>query len=174
MARYDLEYDRSYGLGYRRTGRRGMEGRGTTRHYEPRHMRHGGYGEYMGREEFGYRGGPERYRREPGMRRGMYAEYGQEYTGMGGYGREYRKSRWQTDYGDPFHDRERGTPVRMIHGEYQGYGGEYMGYGGEYGYGEEYTSRGRMGRYRRGAGWQGARRAYGGGYGTEYRGPRNY
>lgn len=75
-----------------------------------------------------------------------------------GAGSEYdldygRKSRWQTDYGDPFGDRISHTPMRMIRGDFdpQRYGGGYQPrYGGEYQprYGGEYGPRQR--------GWRGA------------------
>lgn len=33
--------------------------------------------------------------------------------------RETRKTRWDTDYGDPFRDRERGTPFRAFRGRWR-------------------------------------------------------
>lgn len=170
MARYDLDYERSYGLGYRRAGRRGMEP-GTRRSSRGRMMGGTGYGEGFTSEDWRARGGeyggfPE-YEREFSSRREM-GEYGSEYRGTTGYGREFRKSRWQTDYGDPFHDRERGTPFRMIHGEFHGYGGEYLDYDEEYlGYGEELTTGWRESTPRRRGGM--GRRGYG-----SYRGRREY
>lgn len=158
MARYDLDYEASYGMGYRRTGRGEMH-RGSPRRFRRgRHRDAGWFGrerEYTGREPQGYEGDMPGYGREfTGWR--DYDAYGEEYGGMHGYGAEYRKSRWQTDYGDPFHDRERGTPFRMIHGEFEGYGEEYTGYGEDYGYGRGFTSRGDTGRTRRGR-WLGSR-----------------
>lgn len=98
-----------------------------------------------GRREFGGRRDFERYDRP-------YLGYGvgrarEERGGWGGYGRGYRKTRWETDHGDPFRDRERGTPIRMTRGRWQGYGrGDY---GREHfgerqsrrGYGEEFEFR---------------------------------
>jgi hypothetical protein len=82
------------------------------------------------------------YRRGPlyggDYHRGRYAA---EYRG--GDGGEFRKSRWETDYGDPFHDREQHTPIRVLRGSFEeswdelrrrhnrpraaGYGREYRG-----------------------------------------------
>lgn len=56
--------------------------------------------------------------------------YGEDY-GYGAaseYDRDFsHKSRWQTDYGDPFGDRISHTPMRMIRGDFHHprYGGEY-------------------------------------------------
>ncbi|MFW6078527.1 MAG: hypothetical protein ACODAE_02835, partial [Gemmatimonadota bacterium] len=72
-----------------------------------------------------------------------------------GYGREYGKTDWETDYGDPFRDRERGTPIRMVEGGWGDYGREY--------YGRERGPRPRRRRRRR----HGRRHGYG--YGYEYR-----
>lgn len=144
MARYDLEYERGYGLGYGereryepapRYGRprgRYAPGRGMwgARRREPAYGR-----EFAGRERYGYGrefGAGRPYYRAGGFGYGReymgyglgYAAYGPEY-GTAGYGREFEKSRWQTDYGDPFRDRERGTPIRMIRGEYGEYGEEF-------------------------------------------------
>lgn len=80
--------------------------------------------------EYGYGAGPRGNR--------MYG------TGWGGYDRNYRagyggateydegygyKSRWQTDFGDPYGDRSNRTPMRVIRGEFRGdYGGDYRGF----------------------------------------------
>ncbi|HEX7119541.1 MAG TPA: hypothetical protein VF212_12175 [Longimicrobiales bacterium] len=107
--------------------------------------------EYTGRERPYYRGAG--YGREYmgyGLGYGAYGEYGEEYGA--GYGREFEKSRWEVDYGDPFRDRVRGTPTRMVRGEYGAYGEEFIG-----------RPRGR--RYGRTAGM---------GYATEYRPRRRY
>nr|MDQ3389246.1 hypothetical protein [Gemmatimonadota bacterium] len=66
--------------------------------------------------------------------------YGRNYSSprgpSGGYDRNY-KSRSQTDYGDPFGDRARNTPIRSIQGGYRGYdrdhGGARDGYGRDFG-----------------------------------------
>jgi transformer-2 protein len=58
-------------------------------------------------------------------RSGTGGRYGGEYRGYGddyryrGYDRNY-KSRWQTDYGDPFGDRLQQTPMRIIRGRARG------------------------------------------------------
>ena len=58
-------------------------------------------------------------------------------AGWGGYDRGFRggyggteydagyKSRWQTDVGDPYGDRANRTPMRMIRGDFHGYGEDY-------------------------------------------------
>jgi hypothetical protein len=142
MARYDLGYGMGYGREYRRSRRvfepdyesTGRERLGYGREMQWQRGRRLGYG----REYFGEEREPMRYGRA-GMGYGM--EYGRSYgVGYGqvyrtrGYGGEYEKSRWQTDYGDPFRDRERGTPIRVMRGEFGQYGGEYMGggYGGSF------------------------------------------
>jgi len=145
MARYDLDYGRGYGQDYSRSGwRRSSAGSGYRRYgVSPERMAgRSRYGREYGRfrEGRGFRAGG-RFGREP-PRYGLgYGGYGSEYAA--GYGREFEKSRWQTDYGDPFHDRERGTPIRMIRGEYGEYGEEFRGterMRGQ-GYGLEYRSR---------------------------------
>jgi hypothetical protein len=61
-----------------------------------------------------------------------YSDYDGAYRSMrGGYDRDMRsvgigydeqyKSRAQTDYGDPFNDRESHTPIRVMRGEARGY-----------------------------------------------------
>ncbi|HEX7049690.1 MAG TPA: hypothetical protein VF188_05710 [Longimicrobiales bacterium] len=130
MARYDTGYDRSFGLGYRRTGRRayGTSPRYATYGPEPRErVRRGAYyeSEYprRGRERERYAPRDIEYGREY-MGYGPDYGYGIEYGGRG-YGAEFRKSRWETDYGDPFRDRGRGTPIRVLRGAYGEYGEEY-------------------------------------------------
>lgn len=110
MAFFGRDYDRDYDAGYRSSGRNsgrsfwGTSGAPMRPHsdygveYGERHTPRGSY-----RFGFAGRGGME-----PG--RGYDA----------GYDRAY-KSRWQTDYGDPFGDRERHTPMRIIRGEYGDY-----------------------------------------------------
>lgn len=72
----------------------------------------------------------------PGYDRGYRGEAGwrgYEGEGMMGRGRYDRgfKSRWQTDYGDPFGDRAARTPMRMIRGEFGG-SGDRFGWGSSY------------------------------------------
>jgi hypothetical protein len=62
--------------------------------------------------------------------RGGWGPYRNAGTGYGddfrtGYDRSY-KSRWQTDYGDPFNDRDQRTPMRVIRGESRGYDASYF------------------------------------------------
>lgn len=75
--------------------------------------------------------------------------YGAGAPNRGGYGAGYDqdyKSRWETDYGDPFGDRSSRTPIRMTRGEYNapgydrgygnpGYSGGYSGVGYDRDYG---------------------------------------
>ncbi len=164
MARYDVDYERSYGLGYGGYGEReryepapryGRERGRYGGRRQPWHMRRRepGYGrEFARREPPEYRTGRFGYGREYmgyGLGYGAYGGYGVEY-GAAGYGREFEKSRWETDYGDPFRDRERGTPIRMIRGEYGEYGEEFLGRErpGERGMGYEVEYRPRPRRYR--------------------------
>jgi hypothetical protein len=115
---YDEEYGRRgipgrpRGAGFGPYGRQGPRGPGYYRTEPPGYGIEYGYeGDVYGGEfaasryeaEFGpYRGGRDRYEAYP-----------------------RRKSRWETDFGDPFHDRERGTPIRMIRGEWSRYDEEY-------------------------------------------------
>ena len=48
------------------------------------------------------------------------------------------KSRWQTDYGDPFNDRASRTPMRMIRGEYRG--SDDPGFGWSSNYDRDYSA----------------------------------
>jgi hypothetical protein len=121
----------SFGAGYDRDFNRGNQNYNTT-----------GY-----RNDVGYRGDTG-YRNDTGYRGGTgytgatgYTAYSNDYDRTGyrggwgntadydrdygynadtvGYDRNY-KSRAQTDYGDPFGDRQSRTPIRMIRGEYEG------------------------------------------------------
>lgn len=105
MARYGSDYGRST-RGGPDFGRRPYYGGELGR---------GGY-------DYGYRtgGGWDRDRFRTG---GAGLRYGYDhdrdrYRAGGPYDREY-KSRWQTDYGDPFGDRARGTPIRTMRGEFE-------------------------------------------------------
>lgn len=84
------------------------------------------FGRDYDREYYGYRG----------TRNDMYA-YDRGYGTYGaagvGYDRNY-KSRWETDYGDPFNDRGSNTPIRMIRGEYRGYDRNYGAFDYDRGY----------------------------------------
>lgn len=123
MALFGRDYDRDFGYRgggtWNRDNRNYQAGwdRGDNRNYQ------GGWD--RGESDFSYYGGGNRYDRS---------------SGAMGYDRGY-KSRWQTDYGDPFGDRAARTPMRMIRGEYEsrydrGYQGNagYQGYQGDPGY----------------------------------------
>ena len=88
-------------------------------------------GGYRGNDrDLGYGGAGHGYNREgynrEGWNRGGYGAtgYDRNYYGYGndrGYARDY-KSRWETDYGDPFGDRTSRTPIRMMNEEFHGGG----------------------------------------------------
>jgi hypothetical protein len=178
MAGYDLDY--GYGGEFRGSGSRrpGSWFRGSERSGpQGSRRRYGGAG--MWRDYGG------EFRRDRSIERGYGGEFRGSHGGEGGYGREYRKSRWQSEYGDPFRDRERNTPVRMMPGEWDEYGREMLRYGSEYGRGprefggESRGWRGRRsgpehggGRSYRGSGAGGEFLGWGGGYGREYRSRR--
>lgn len=95
MALFDNDYDRDYGY-YRGTA--GRYGAGPNRP-----------GRGFGNDRYvGYRG--------------TNAGYDVGYRGAAGYDAGY-KSRWETDYGDPFGDRSSNTPIRVINDEYRGHAG---------------------------------------------------
>jgi hypothetical protein len=114
MALFGRDYDRDYDTGYRSfnagRSRWGTSGAPMRANYE-----NTGSSGAWGR---GYDGGWQ------SRNRGSYA--GSDYR-YGGYDRGY-KSRHQTDHGDPFGDREQGTPMRVIRGEARGYD---RGYGSQ-------------------------------------------
>lgn len=77
--------------------------------------------------EYGYGAGPRPGRMYGGGWGGYDRSFRGGYGGMG-YDADYGyKSRWQTDYGDPYGDRVNRTPMRVIRGEFHG------GYGADYG-----------------------------------------
>lgn len=113
-----------YGWGYDRPGRTGP-GR-DNRGYPD-----GGYpGRYFG---YGPHDGGGGYRADA-------YRYGADYGAM--YDRDY-KTRAQTDYGDPFDDRSRGVPFRVMQGEFhardrgydRGYRGDDRGFRDDRGFG---------------------------------------
>lgn len=113
MTRYDVDYDFDYGYEYRgpspRSGR-GRRPRGTQDRGWKGHRRSWDWPGYAAEYPPAYRG------------------YGLGYAGEyrpTGYDGDFRKSRWETDYGDPFRDRERGTPIRMMRGGWGTYGGDF-------------------------------------------------
>lgn len=88
------------------------------------------------RPDFGRAGRERVYGREGRTGRPGKFGYGREYLG---YEPRFEKSRRETDYGDPFHDRERHTPIRLMHGEFEEYGREFRGRRrGGGGYGSEF------------------------------------
>jgi hypothetical protein len=90
MARYGRDYNRGgWGEDY---GNRGYYG--------------GGFSD-RGGGDYGYRTGGYGFDRTPN-RAGWGSTYDRDY-----------KSRWQTDYGDPFGDRASGTPIRVMRGEFE-------------------------------------------------------
>lgn len=106
----------------------------------------------FGRDDYGYdydirsRGAHPRhvgYRRNPTGTWGAWPGYGagaRYDEAYRGYGRDYRNDR-ETDYGDPFGDRQSGTPIRVMRERYdEGYDRGMRGYGGyrTRGYGREY------------------------------------
>jgi hypothetical protein len=114
---YDLDYGREYQrsgvFGARNRGERGF--RGDSRHWSGEDDR-----DYY-RSMRGYVGGDRGYA-NLGYDRGYRASgYDRGYSARDGYGRDYeRKSRWQTDHGDPYGDRTSHTPMRVIHGSFEG------------------------------------------------------
>jgi hypothetical protein len=137
MGLFDRDYDREYGSrGYDRGFRdRGgfMGSTGYDRNYNS--GTRGGYGGTRGPTGYdqGFRG---------------RAGYDQPYWGYDTwrYDEQY-KSREQTDFGDPFGDRQSNTPIRVVEdhrdrGGWFGGGGKDYGrdyrYGAEFRYGSEY------------------------------------
>jgi hypothetical protein len=121
MALFGRDYDRDYGY------RGGTWNRDYDRNFRADWNRGdrdiGDRG--VGNRDMGYWGG-NRYDRD---------------FGAMGYDRSY-KSRWETDFGDPFGDRSARTPMRMIRGEYEG--GD-RGYQGANRYGRDYYEANPMG-----------------------------
>ena len=124
MARYGRDYDRDDNY----YGNRGWLSGGYGRGYGTR----AGWGrEDRDRDNWGYRGA-----------RG----YGD--TWDNDYDRDYQ-SRARTNYGDPYGDRTRGTPIRMIRGEFEnpdrarGYDRDYYGRDRDYNrdYDRDYSGR---------------------------------
>lgn len=112
MGFFDQGYDRDFDQNYRSAnpypGRSYRGGPGS-----PIRTRYGaGYGQF---ERGSMAWSP--YGSGPG--------YDEEYRGPG-YDRNYG-SRWQTDYGDPFGDRIRQTPIRVIRGEPRRYDRGFLG-----------------------------------------------
>ena len=103
---YGHDWNRGYDRGYRTQGGRNDFDRGFG----------GGYGGGAGRNfDRGFDRNFDRGERMSGDR------YDQGF-----------KSRWQTDYGDPFNDRGSRTPMRMTRGGYRGTGERDFGWGSNY------------------------------------------
>jgi hypothetical protein len=116
LARYEGDYERfgRYEGDYERFGRYEGELRGSP----------GPWREGAGDREELRRTGRARHRRHGPDR--WYAGDRESRRPRYGYDPDYRrKSRWETDQGDPFRDRERGTPIRMIHGQWSRYDQEF-------------------------------------------------
>lgn len=145
MALFGWDRDRDYGADFRDYGPRGRGGYTDRAGWRmngdydaefgarDRRWYGGAWGGGRGREgdEFGTGWGVSRSRyghdygagfRSTRYDRGLFGspDYDRSYRGATEYDRGY-KSRWQTDYGDPFHDREQRTPMRVIQGEARGY-----------------------------------------------------
>jgi hypothetical protein len=120
MALFGRDYDRDYDTGYRssRGGRSFWGSSGAPmRPNNDLGNRSGAWGpgnerSWQSRDRGSYRGSDYRY---------------------AGYDRGY-KSQHQTDHGDPFGDREQGTPMRVIRGEARGYDRGYRDGGYDRGY----------------------------------------
>jgi hypothetical protein len=150
---YDREYDRrpmsndlNYDTWRYRAGERNAGGFNNRNYLNETTRR------YSGTNDQGYRmnrgnlgGGYDRGFAGSGYDRG-FRGYDRDMRTVGiGYDEEY-KPRSQTDYGDPFGDRQSHTPIRMIRGEAHGYDRGFTGgYGRDYnsstgGYGRDYSS----------------------------------
>jgi hypothetical protein len=110
MALFGRDYDENY-----RTGTwsdRGQWGGTNSSGWRTGRDYYGGYGAnnpgWQSRDRFGI----NRYSSDYDNRFGPNYGYG--------YDRGF-KSRWQTDYGDPFGDRQQHTPMRVIRGDAHGY-----------------------------------------------------
>ncbi len=169
MGLFDRDYDRDYGYrgstaGYRRgydRGERGWWDRTTDRGQDA--FSSGDYDRQYGR---GYDRGTGYYRGTTGYYGGTSSGYGGTtgyYGGatgydqaIRGYGRDY-KSREQTDFGDPFGDRQSRTPIRMVREREEGggwFGWGQSDYDQEYRYDQGYRGgEAGYGRYRTGVGY---------------------
>ncbi|MDQ3555645.1 MAG: hypothetical protein M3409_02560 [Gemmatimonadota bacterium] len=146
MALFNRDYDRDYGNrgtagGYNAGPARGydrdmgdrMRGGWNNLKGETRETLGMGYDRDYGNRGFGDNSDRDyRFRGTPGGRVGGGLAYDRGYntSGMGGYDRDYGnrgKSRMQTDQGDPFNDRSRNTPIRVMRGEYEGYDRNFRG-----------------------------------------------
>lgn len=122
MALFERDYDEAYRPTNRsywsRSGRPiySPGERDRSGPYERKARGYGQWGEdYFGRdygEDYRFSGRGRRYGHEfdRGYRRDLGGSYDQGY-----------KSRWETDYGDPFGDRQRRTPMRVVHGKTRAY-----------------------------------------------------
>lgn len=144
MALFNRDYDRDYRYRNDAGGYRAGSTWGNDRDYNAGGNR--GYNT-MGAYDRDYR-----YRGTPGGRVDGGLAYDRDYNASrmgGGYDRDYGyrgKSRFQTEQGDPFNDRSRHTPIRVMRGEYEGndrYDRDYRGNQSmNRGYDREYENRG--------------------------------
>lgn len=104
--------------------------------------------------DYGYNARPRGERPYGAGPIGYDRNYGPGYTGAGygrggqsepmGYDADHGyKSRWQTDFGDPYGDRASHTPFRVMRGEFHGYGRDFEG-GYDRGYRGSQTGRPRQ------------------------------
>ena len=109
MNRYQRDYDRTYDRNYV-----GGERYRRSRFDSPHPYGYDGYDRDFRYRSGGY-GPPSEH---PGFDRWSGDPYGYQYAYDDGYryGR-HGKSRWETDYGDPFADRQHHTPMRMVRRE---------------------------------------------------------
>lgn len=114
MALFGRDYDRNYGAG-RNNYDRGMRGRAQHMWNETKDETSEAFGRDRDRDR-NYGGNMNRGYGTAGPAYGYDRNYGAT-----GYDRGY-KSRTETDYGDPFGDRQNRTPIRVMRGEYEGGG----------------------------------------------------
>lgn len=133
MGLFGRSYDRDYGRDY---GRGGIYGGSWDRSARSPGYRGGGADRGSAADDRDY------YRSARGFVGGGYdTGYSNRYdrtfrsSGNDRYDRPY-KGQWQRDHGDPFGDRQAGTPMRVIRGEYstrdRGYDRGYSTRGGAY------------------------------------------
>lgn len=124
MAIFDRNYDYGYRAGANRGYDRDMGGRMRYGWNETKDETR----EMLGMDyDRGYRGTTydrdRNWNRDQNWNRDRYGAgtYDRNYYGYGtmGYDRGY-KSRWETDYGDPFGDRTSRTPIRVMNEEFHG------------------------------------------------------
>src|SRR5690606_19699356 len=109
MARFSRGYDRPYyDEGY------GFGGGWGPFANQSRHRRSAGYDTDYAADRYRRRSGGYGRDRWAGGRYDQGIRYDEDY---GSWQSRPRKTQWQTDYGDPFGDRQQRTPMRVIRGE---------------------------------------------------------